>query len=93
MDSDAQAAESSPRGNSRYGIECATPDRAVAGDTFDAMGMQRVPVREAFYEARFLGNRRQMPTMQTYRVYSDSLRRPDLNECHHQGAQRPLIRA
>jgi hypothetical protein len=29
----------------------------VAGDTFDAMGMQGVPVREAFYEARVIGNR------------------------------------
>jgi hypothetical protein len=40
------------------------------------MGMQRVPVREAFYETCFFGNRRQMPTMQKYGVYSNSLRRP-----------------
>jgi hypothetical protein len=28
------------------------------------MDMQRVPVREAFYKARFFGNRWQMPPMQ-----------------------------
>jgi hypothetical protein len=48
---------SSPRSNSRYNVGCVDPDRSVAGDTFDAMGMQRVPVREAFYEARIIGNR------------------------------------
>jgi len=36
----------------------------AAGDSFDAMGIQRVPVHEAFYEACFFGNRRQMPPMQ-----------------------------
>ena len=30
------------------------------------MDMQRVPVREAFYEARFIGNRCYMPPMQKY---------------------------
>ncbi len=39
------------------------------------MDMQRVPVREAFYEARFVGNRRHMPPMQSYRVYSYSVKR------------------
>jgi hypothetical protein len=35
---------------------------------FDAMGMQRVPLREAFYEAGFIGNRWQMSPMQEYGV-------------------------
>ena len=39
------------------------------------MDMQRVPVREAFYEARFIGNRCYMPPVQKYRVYSDSVKR------------------
>jgi hypothetical protein len=65
---DAQAAESSPRGNSRYGIECVNPVRAVAGDTFDAMGMQRMPLHEAFYSASFIRGGWQMPPMQKYGV-------------------------
>jgi hypothetical protein len=32
------------------------------------MGMQRVPVCEALYEARFIGNRWQIPLMQKYGV-------------------------
>ena len=54
---------------------CVRPDRTAAGDTFDAMEMQSVPIHEAFYKGRFLGNRRQMPMMQKYGVYSNSLRR------------------
>lgn len=45
------------------------------------------PVREAFYEARFIGNRWQMPPMQKYGLILFYERGrpcvPDLNECHH----------
>jgi hypothetical protein len=68
MDSALKAVESSPRGNSRHGVECINPNRSVARETFDAMGMQRVPVCEALYEGRFIGNRWQMPPMQKYGV-------------------------
>ena len=44
------------------------PDRAAAGDTFDAMGMQRTPVHETFYSASSIGGGWQMPPMQKYSV-------------------------
>jgi hypothetical protein len=50
---------------SRYCVECLRPDRAAAGDTFDAMGMQRMPVHEAFYSASSIGGGWQMPPMQS----------------------------
>src|SRR5262245_41012053 len=49
-------AESSPRSNSRHGVERAKSDRTVPGGMFNAMEMQGVPVYKAFYEACFFGN-------------------------------------
>ena len=40
----------------------------VALTPFCAFCMQRVPLREAFYKARFIGDRWQVPTMQKYSV-------------------------
>jgi len=57
-----------PRTNSRQGHECVKTDRPVAGAACDAMGMQRVPVCEVFYEAGFFGSRWQMPPMQKHGV-------------------------
>ena len=64
------------------GVECVGPDRPAAGDTFDAVEMQRMPVHEAFYSAGSIGGGWQMPPMQKHGVYSYSLRglptrRPD----------------
>jgi hypothetical protein len=60
--------------NSRHGGECVKSDRIVAGGTFDAMKMQSVPVCKAFHEGYSAGSNWQMPSMQTYRVQTHSVR-------------------
>jgi hypothetical protein len=49
-------------------------DRAVAGGIFDALEMQTEPVSKAFHEARFIGRRWQMPSLQKHRVQTYSVR-------------------
>lgn len=53
---------------SRYGVDRIKLDHATSGDTFDAVGLKRMPIHEASYDAGFMGNRRQMPPMQKYGV-------------------------
>ena len=50
------------------GDEGVKRDRAVAGGTFDAMEMQRVPVYKALYDACSVRNRWEMSPMQKHGI-------------------------
>jgi len=65
---DTKHTEGIPRSDSRPRGERVKPDRGVAGGTFDAVEMQRLPIHKAFYEAGSIRSCCQMPAMQMYRI-------------------------
>ena len=50
-------------------------DREAARGIFNAVEVQRLPVRKAFYQANHIGSGWQVPAMQERSVYTDFVRR------------------
>ena len=68
MDPAFQRLKAALEGNSRCGGERVSAHRAVAGGIFGPVEMQIVSVSKAFYEARSIERRWQMPPMQKHRA-------------------------